>query len=595
MSDQNRDDDFLDFDDEDFLDDEDFADLGDADLDDDLTDEDLLLAEEEALADLDDESWNEFDDAPQPQQPPAPQQDIEEVALAEPPSETFAAEDSFDEGGADEVAFDDYGDGEAEYIVENEGEGDDGETAPTASQSPANQSGSAQKSFVSRHFNVLLIGTAVVFGGGFFYTKFLSGNSASPDMVALQQQAGRVDPNQSSPFASQSDGERLSSGNDEGAINLDLNSLRRSENRIPAELPYEKEIGELDAQETVTQVTSMSTSDYAAQELAPEDDLFADGNETIDYSVSEFSDIPRGERLTPMPSVSNLSAEERARAREVSPGLQNSVLGESSAAEKVEAPLAETAQVTSAPQQANPTATAAMAEAAETLASKESELSTLRAQSEQRVQQLQQESAAANTQLKTLTDKNVQLEQNLSSAKQESEKLGQTVKSLEEQVAQLQKQLEAQNKALAEEKAKQAAAAKTAVTSTASSTSATSAATPSATSQTKEAPATTTQKPAATTAQSSSTAAPATSQAKPATTQSTSQPAATSAAPKSQSTPQWVLRSAQTGQAVLADQKTGNVIRVEVGQNVNGLGTIRSIGLVNGVWTVQGTQGSVRR
>ena len=59
------------------------------------------------------------------------------------------------------------------------------------------------------------------------------------------------------------------------------------------------------------------------------------------------------------------------------------------------------------------------------------------------------------------------------------------------------------------------------------------------------------------------------------------------------STPQWVLRSAQPGRAVLAQKETGDFKTVEVGDHVAGLGRIRSIQVENGRWVVRGSSGSV--
>src|SRR5262249_40940959 len=57
----------------------------------------------------------------------------------------------------------------------------------------------------------------------------------------------------------------------------------------------------------------------------------------------------------------------------------------------------------------------------------------------------------------------------------------------------------------------------------------------------------------------------------------------------------WQIRSAQPGKALLAQGGSSDVLSVEVGDSVRGLGKITAIGLENGVWRVQGTQGSVTR
>jgi hypothetical protein len=81
-------------------------------------------------------------------------------------------------------------------------------------------------------------------------------------------------------------------------------------------------------------------------------------------------------------------------------------------------------------------------------------------------------------------------------------------------------------------------------------------------------------------------------------------PVAAPSAPKAQPAPKvapkviapsWEMRSAQPGQALLLDSNSGNVITVEAGQVVNGLGRIQFVGFENGKWVVRGTQGSVER
>tara|TARA_B100001989_G_C24522013_1_gene456401 strand:- start:345 stop:1625 length:1281 start_codon:yes stop_codon:yes gene_type:complete len=55
----------------------------------------------------------------------------------------------------------------------------------------------------------------------------------------------------------------------------------------------------------------------------------------------------------------------------------------------------------------------------------------------------------------------------------------------------------------------------------------------------------------------------------------------------------WVLRSAQTGRAVIYNKRSGETKSVEVGYFVSGLGKIESISKVSGKWIVKGTMGSV--
>lgn len=60
-------------------------------------------------------------------------------------------------------------------------------------------------------------------------------------------------------------------------------------------------------------------------------------------------------------------------------------------------------------------------------------------------------------------------------------------------------------------------------------------------------------------------------------------------------TPRWVLRSAQSGRAVVSDRSTGDLRSVQVGDTLRGVGTIQSISSVAGRWVVQGSQGQVRQ
>ena len=62
------------------------------------------------------------------------------------------------------------------------------------------------------------------------------------------------------------------------------------------------------------------------------------------------------------------------------------------------------------------------------------------------------------------------------------------------------------------------------------------------------------------------------------------------AEPKSVS---WILKSAQPGQAVVYEKYSQETLAVEIGDNVRGLGKVKSIDKINGKWIVSGTQGTV--
>ena len=55
----------------------------------------------------------------------------------------------------------------------------------------------------------------------------------------------------------------------------------------------------------------------------------------------------------------------------------------------------------------------------------------------------------------------------------------------------------------------------------------------------------------------------------------------------------WVLKGIAQGQAWIAKEGSNDIKKVTVGDTVQGLGKITSVGLENNVWTVRGSQGSV--
>lgn len=57
--------------------------------------------------------------------------------------------------------------------------------------------------------------------------------------------------------------------------------------------------------------------------------------------------------------------------------------------------------------------------------------------------------------------------------------------------------------------------------------------------------------------------------------------------------PEWQLRSARPGQAVLAKPGSNEFVTIGVGDTLSGIGRVQSIGLDSGKWRVQGTLGSV--
>lgn len=57
--------------------------------------------------------------------------------------------------------------------------------------------------------------------------------------------------------------------------------------------------------------------------------------------------------------------------------------------------------------------------------------------------------------------------------------------------------------------------------------------------------------------------------------------------------PQWELRSAQPGKAYVAIKNSNNVLVVETGDTLQGIGRIQSIAVENSLWVVRGTQGKI--
>ena len=358
------------------------------------------------------------------------------------------------------------------------------------------------KSFVSRYFNVIVIVVAVVIGGWIFSAKFLGGGSKQapppvPEQTAAQHPAFAADHTDNTGQAGHKGKEH------DNKIDLDLNHLRRSDTRVPVQLPYEDDIKALDAeQESVTDGEELNIADYAGQDLAPEDDIFSQAYnpETSDTKTAPMPENQTGETLTPMPDLS--------------------------------AQTQETASVSPEP---------------------------VVSQDKQHADALEQETVRLHGELETLSHDNVALEKALAEEKIVTHNLEKTIADLKANIVQLENRMvEAENKAMAVSAAKPI--------------------------QTKK------EKAAYITPQKSVNV-PVTSKAASSSKPSSQTPVKAVSKPA----PLWVLQSAHDGKAVLKDRNTGNILRVHVGQNVDGLGTIRSIGLQNGTWIVQGSRHSVKR
>jgi len=74
---------------------------------------------------------------------------------------------------------------------------------------------------------------------------------------------------------------------------------------------------------------------------------------------------------------------------------------------------------------------------------------------------------------------------------------------------------------------------------------------------------------------------------------SSSKPRKSTSKPKARPVKKWVLRSAQPGQAVVAQKGSSDVRTIEVGDRVSGIGRVQSISNSSGLWVVQGTSGKI--
>lgn len=158
----------------------------------------------------------------------------------------------------------------------------------------------SKKSFVSRHFNVILIAVFVVGGGLFLYNTVL----------APAQKPQPVPQNNTPDTAS-----AASATNEEAprtGLGIDLQNLRSSDERTPIVPPYAEDVKAVDNDialgENLTQEKTIV--DYAATPISDEDDFFSNVNlaqkPDIDdeEEVSEtFTPSAPPSKLTPMPQI----------------------------------------------------------------------------------------------------------------------------------------------------------------------------------------------------------------------------------------------------------------------------------------------------
>lgn len=380
----------------------------------------------------------------------------------------------------------------------------------------------AEKSFLSKNFNTLIIGAAVLIGGVFIFNTVL-------------KPATQPEP------AQQADTPAL----DEKPIDLGLESLRDYNSVEEAVLPYIDEINALDTA-AATQKQPDSSNNIDADDLdnlAPQDDFFADLAGITPPPAEAEADVEIMAEETPLLPLPTETTTPNA---SLTP-LDDSLFNDNTA------PLADTSQAGEnvfddmfAPLDANaPLSDIVMPDIAAPAIIKASPPPSGRT----RIADLEKNLIMMSAEIEKLQTRNTMLEGSLASKGEATESLERTVQMLEMQLADA--------KAAAKASTKVAAAPVKAVI----------------------------KKPVATPKSTS-----------PAPAAQVTKPKPTKAVPvRAAKTPTWVMRSAHQGRAVLADAKTGDLLKISVGDTVPGLGRIQSIRFDTGRWIVQGTRNKVIR
>lgn len=348
----------------------------------------------------------------------------------------------------------------------------------------------AEKSFLSRHFNMIIIIIAVLLGGIFIFNSVLKQPAPTTDVSA----------NTAPP--------------EEEPIDLGLESLRDYDDSQEAILPYQDEISALSDDEAGLNTAQFDNSDAVNTDgLEAEDDLFADlgfGGEATPEDALEADDVfALVDSVDDMPVVT-----EAAEVMDPLLPLPSETQGADLFA--FSEPSDEFASIAD-PVPANDPGT-----------------------SIDQMAELERQLIALNAQIEQLSDRNTMLEDVLASKDQKTAELENAVEMLENQLNQAKKPVTAQP-------------------------------TPKVAVVQKSEPAAIKAVPVV---------------------EKIVKPKPRVSKPKA---PTWIMRSAQQGQAVLANASTGDLLKISVGDSVPGLGRIKSIRFDTGRWIVDGSQKDVIR
>lgn len=394
----------------------------------------------------------------------------------------------------------------------------------------------AKKSFVATYFNFIVIGVAVVFGG-FFLLNVLSNDQPQSNTNSALSQNAPAD-----------GGDSLNAAPEEApapdSVRVDLAQLRNQKDKQTATLPYEEDINALETNDNQRQNTdsdSILDSIPAPDDLSEEDDFFATLNTDPDPSgIAEDSDAEdMGEDMSDAETTTKNTAEEGV-LLPMPDSLGTDVAGidgiSVSPFNGIDAPSADPIPDSSVEPLVN----------------------------NDRVIELEKTVIDLTAKLDALMQDNKELEQDLTSVAAEK-------RALQDNLSDLNQKLKDAQRA---QKVAQTAAPKETPPPKA----------PATAPQTAKQVAPTEAKPAA--------SAP---QQKPVTLPQTANKAPKSAPVAAKATPRWIMRSAQDGRAVIANQDTGDLLRIAEGDNVTGLGVIQSIRFQNNQWVITGSQKSISR
>lgn len=367
--------------------------------------------------------------------------------------------------------------------------------------------GQKKKSFLSKYFNVILIGGVAVLGGGFVFTKFAS--SPAPRKASTSQ-------NQQPTAAVQNNLAR-----EKTESTSDLSNLRNAKIEETIQLPYEQDLEQIQKEREKSLLQEEEEENpLALIDLQGQDDFFSgiveEEVEEVDPAKEQYLEALSEEEeeenvLTPMPSFDDLN-DPQDEISEDSNELVQMFEAEKEAATTEKAPaemaIQEDPMVDMTPE---PKVEEMVEEAEET----EQDMAS---DSSNKIQSLEDE-------ISNLSKNNIELEK----------KLAEELKirlAAERQIQELEEALE-QSKNMQSTQAPQVK--------------------PTAPKTVKKAP-----------------------QAKP----------VVKAVTTPKSLPIWTIRGAQNGQVTLYDQKSGDLFRARVGDNVSGLGRIQAIEYKDGNWFV---------